>query len=84
MTVTRANQGNIRDGTAVSINRLTKRESVALMHATVTGIRNTGAFWVIGADRTQSIAIDEVFSKNEGADGVKRETIALRSTHKDR
>lgn len=68
-----------RDGTSASINRLTKRESVALMHATVTGIRQSTNWWVMGADRTQSIAIDELFSKNNGLD-QKRGTVTLRNT----
>ena len=52
MTVAKAKEGNIRDETSVSLNRLTKRETVALMHATVTGIRQSSPFWVIGMDRT--------------------------------
>ena len=70
-----------RDGTNMSINRLTKRESVALMHATVTGIRQTTNWWVIGADRTQSIALDEAFSKGNQGEIVQRETVTLRNTH---
>ena len=65
----------------MSINRLTKRESVALMHATVTGIRQTTNWWVIGADRTQSIALDEAFSKGNQGEIVQRETVTLRNTH---
>ena len=68
-------------GTSTSINRLTKRETIALMHATVTGIRQTTNWWVIGADRTQSIAIDEMFSKNSDKDMLdhKRGTVTLRN-----
>ena len=78
MTVSKAANLNIREET--SINRLTKRETVAYMHATVTGIRKTGSVWVIGADRTQSIALDEIFSKKPVYDGVERSTMALRNT----
>lgn len=59
-----ANGENVpRDGSSASVNRLTKRETVALMHATVTGIRHSTNWWVIGVDRTQSFAIDEALSK---------------------
>ena len=70
---------NIREG-GTSVNRLTKRETVAYMHATVTGIRQSAHLWVIGADKTQSIAIDEIFSKKPIHDGVKRSTMTLRNT----
>jgi len=62
--------------------RLTKRETVAYMHATVTGIRESAHLWVIGADKTQSIALDEIFSKKPVHDGVERSTMNLRSTRK--
>ena len=60
--------------------RLTKRETVAYMHATVTGIQGSAHLWVIGADKTQSIAIDEVFSKKPVHDGAARNVMTLRST----
>jgi len=76
---------DMRDGTSASINRLTRRETVALMHATVTGIRQSTNWWVVGADRTQSIAIDEIFSGKKGNDDLsKRETVTLRNTKADR
>ena len=85
MTVAKNNKGNIRDETSASINRLTKRETVALMHATVTGIRQSAAFWVIGMDRTQSIAIDEIFQKKTNEEGVaNRQTMTLRTSAKSR
>ena len=75
-----------RDPTATDNNqlratRLTKRETVSFMHATVTGVRQTGALWMIGVDRTQSIAIDEIFStKPINEDGAVRKTVTLRNT----
>lgn len=72
-----------RDGTdnQSRATRLTKRETVSYMHATVTGVRQTGAFWVMGADRTQSIALDELFSKKPiNDDGAERKTVTLRAT----
>lgn len=77
LTVSKFNQ-NGRDGTAVS--RLTKRETVSYMHATVTGIRQTAHLWVIGHDKTQSIAIDELFTSKPVHDGVERKTMTLRNT----
>ena len=59
---------------------MTKRETVAYMHATVTGIRESAHLWVIGADKTQSIAIDEIFSKKPVYDGVARNTVTMRNT----
>ena len=83
MTVAKAKEGNIRNETSVSLNRLTKRETVALMHATVTGIRQSSPFWVIGMDRTQSIAIDEAFSKQDNNLAIGgRKTMTLRNTGK--
>ena len=76
MTVSNTKGAN--EGT--SINRLTKRETVAYMHATVTGIRESAHIWVIGADKTQSIAIDEIFSKKPMHDGAERNTVTLRNT----
>ena len=73
------NQNIVRDN-STSINRLTKRETVSYMHATVTGIRQSAHLWVIGADKTQSIAIDELFSKKPVHDGVERNTMTLRNT----
>ena len=79
MTVAKGGQ---RAGSDLSINGgLTKRESVALMHATVTGIRNVPTWWVVGAARTQSIAIDEAFSKNRGT-AFDRKTVTLRMSDK--
>lgn len=72
-----------REGTAnsaTSINRLTKRETVAYMHATVTGIKQSAHLFVIGADKTQSIALDEIFSKKPVHDGIVRNTMTLRNT----
>ena len=50
------------------------------MHATVTGIRQTAHLWVIGHDKTQSIAIDELFSSKPVHDGIERKTMTLRNT----
>ena len=77
MTVSKFN----REGTgATNVNRLTKRETISYMHATVTGIRQTAHLWVIGHDRTQSIAIDELFAPKPVHDGISRKTMTLRST----
>jgi len=81
MTVAKSNN---RDGTGnregTGINRLTKRETVAYMHATVTGIRQSAHLHVIGVAMTQSIALDEVFSKKPVHDGIERNTMTLRNT----
>lgn len=42
---------------------LTKRESVAIMHERVTGLRDTSHLYLAGVDKTQSIALDEIFGK---------------------
>jgi hypothetical protein len=42
---------------------LTKRESVAIMHERVTGLRDTSHLFLANIDRTQSIALDEIFGK---------------------
>lgn len=52
------------------------------MHATVTGIRDSSHLWVIGADKTQSIALDEIFSKKPVHDGKERATMTLLSSRK--
>jgi len=49
------------------------------MHATVTSMRQYTK-WVIGVDRTQSIAIDELWSKKPVHDGVVRNTVTMRNT----
>ena len=72
---------NIREGTNMSgSSRMTKRESVAYMHATVTGIRQSGHLFVIGADKTQGIAIDELFTKRPTYGGIERSTMTIRNT----
>lgn len=42
---------------------LTKRESVAIMHEKVTGLRETSNLYLAGVVRTQSIALDEIFGE---------------------
>ncbi len=42
---------------------LTKRESVANLHERVTGLRQTSNLYLVGVDKTQSIAFDEIFGK---------------------
>jgi len=74
MTVTKA-----REPSNASRDRLTKRETVALMHATVTGMQQQSKWWVIGAARTQSIAIDEIFGKSQGT-MLSRQTVTLRKS----
>ena len=54
------------------------------MHATVTGIRRSSHFWVMGADRTQSLALDEIFSKKPIYEGEERSTMVLRKTEASR
>ena len=60
--------------------RISKRESIAYMHETVTNIRDSAANWIIGVDRTQSIAIDELFSKKPVIDGKERTTVTFRKS----
>ena len=60
--------------------RLTKRETVSYMHETVTGIRQSAHLFIIGTAATQSIAIDEIFSKKPVHEGVERSTMTLRNT----
>lgn len=52
------------------------------MHATITGLRKTSNLFLIGVDRTQSIALDEVFSQKPIIEGQERETITLRTSSK--
>ena len=52
MTVSKANTNLKVDREGSNLGRLTKRETISYMHETVTGMRQTGAFWVIGVDRT--------------------------------
>ena len=80
MTIAKANDANIREGT--NISRLTKRETVSYMHATVTGIRQTAHLYHIGADMSNSIAIDELWNKKPVHNGVERNTMTLRATQK--
>jgi hypothetical protein len=42
---------------------VSKRESVAMMHERVTGLRDTAHLYLAGVDKTQSIALDEIFGK---------------------
>jgi len=44
-------------------NALSKRESVAMMHEKVTGLRDNSSVYLVGVDRTQGIALDEIFGK---------------------
>jgi len=40
-----------------------KRESVAIMHERVTGLRDNSSIYLAGVDRTHGIALDELFGK---------------------
>ena len=52
------------------------------MHATVTGIRASAHLFLIGVDKTQSIALDEIASKKPVYDGQPRDTVTLRMSSK--
>ena len=54
---------------ARATQRMTKRESVAYMHATVTGLRQTAHLFLIGVDKTNSIALDEAFTQKPVIEG---------------
>lgn len=55
------------------MTRLTQRESVAMLHERVSGLRMTAHLYAMGVDKTQSIALDEIFGK-------KTEEVEMRST----
>lgn len=60
---------------------LTKRESVANMHERVTGLRQTSNVYLVGVDRTQSIALDEIFGKKiVDSNGQERTTKTFRKS----
>jgi hypothetical protein len=51
------------------------------MHEKVTGIRQTADLYLVGVDRTQSIALDEIFGKKvQDQDGRLRTTKTFRKT----
>ena len=50
------------------------------MHATVTGLRTSAHLFLIGVDKTNSIAIDEAFTKKPVIEGHARDTITLRTS----
>ena len=59
----------------------TKRETVAMMHEKVTGLRENTSVFLMGVDRTQSIALDEIFGKkNVDQSGRTRTTKVFRKT----
>ena len=60
--------------------RLTQRESVVNLHETVSGIRMTAHLYAIGVDRTQSIALDEIFGKKTPEEIEMRSTRVFRKT----
>ena len=41
------------------------RETVSNLHQTVSGLRLTSHLFLIGVDKTQSIALDEIFSSKK-------------------
>lgn len=57
----------------IESDRLTKRESVAMMNLKETGIKNTDYF-MMGVDRTQGIALDEIFRKSSVTKTIVRKT----------
>lgn len=60
---------------------LTLRESVSNLHERVSGIRLTAHLYAIGVDKTQSIALDEIFGKKiVDVNGVERSTKVFRKT----
>ncbi len=63
------------------VYRPTIRETVSNLHETVTGIRMTSHLYLIGVDKTQSIALDELWSaKPRDETGVSRQTRVFRKT----
>lgn len=60
--------------------RLTQRESVANLHETVSGLRMTSHLYAIGVDKTQSIALDEIFGKKTPEEIEMRSTKVFRKT----
>jgi NADH:ubiquinone oxidoreductase subunit D len=60
--------------------RLTQRESVANLHETVSGLRMTSHLYAIGVDKTQSIALDEIFGKKTPEEIEMRSTRVFRKT----
>lgn len=60
--------------------RLTQRESVANLHETVSGLRMTSHLYAIGVDKTQSIALDEIFGKKTPEEIDTRSTRVFRKT----
>lgn len=63
---------------------ITKRESVAHMHERVTGLRQTANNILIGVDKTQSIALDEIFGRKVvDLNGNERYTKVYRKSRVD-
>jgi hypothetical protein len=51
------------------------------MHERVTGLRQTSSQYLIGVDKTQSIALDEIFGKKlVDVNGNERSTKTYRKT----
>ena len=60
--------------------KLTQRESVVNLHETVSGLRMTAHLYAIGVDKTQSIALDEIFGKKTPEEIEIRSTKVFRKT----
>jgi len=51
------------------------------MHDRVTGLRQTSSLYLAGVDKTQSIALDEIFGKKMvDVNGVERSTKTYRKS----
>jgi hypothetical protein len=51
------------------------------MHERVTGLRANSNFYLVGVDKTQSIALDEIFGKKVvDVQGIERQTKVYRVT----